>query len=376
MIKVYFVRHAQPEYGWKDDRSRPLTPEGKEDAKQVVEFFKEMEITRFYCSPYKRSIDTIADTAANHHKEIILLEGLRERANGTDGGKPGMIEKRWADFSFHEEGGESIGMVQERNMKALLTILKECEEADDGDMNIVIGTHGTALSSILQYYDRTYNSDSFFRMVDWMPYIIELDFEANQCIGKKEHLYIQKEFTGINRIKPIETSRLSIRRFKEGDGEDLFEYLSDPQVVAFEPYDPYTREQAIEEAKNRSGMECFYAVCLKDNGKVIGNIYLNKGDFDTWELGYVFNAKYQGKGYATEAAKELINRAFRDWGARRVIAMCSPRNEPSWHLLERLGMRREGTLLENVYFKCDKEGQPIWLDTYEYGILKREWMER
>ncbi|MTL92046.1 N-acetyltransferase, partial [Turicibacter sanguinis] len=63
-------------------------------------------------------------------------------------------------------------------------------------------------------------------------------------------------------------------------------------------------------------------------------------------------------------------------GARRIVAMCSPLNESSWKLLERIGMRYEGTLLQNVYFKKDEEGKPIWLDTYEYAILKSEWIKQ
>ncbi len=193
MIRVYFVRHAQPEHGWEDDRTRPLTLQGMEDSKQVIEFFQSMDIDRFYCSPYKRSIDTIAATAKSHKKEIITKEGLREREGGVGGYLPGMIEKRWADFSYHEEGGESIGMVQNRNMEAFRAILKECEEAETGkDMSIVIGTHGTALSSILQYYDDTYNCDSFFRIKNWMPFIMELDIQDGECVGRKEHLYLER----------------------------------------------------------------------------------------------------------------------------------------------------------------------------------------
>ncbi len=174
-------------------------------------------------------------------------------------------------------------------------------------------------------------------------------------------------------MEPITTNRLLLRSFQQEDGEDLYEYLSDPKVIAFEPYEVYTKEGAIKEALSRSHMDCFFAVCLQETGKVIGNLYLQKGEFDTWELGYVFNASYHGKGYATEATRTLLTKAFHDWKARRIVAMCNPLNTPSWRLLERLGMRREGTLLKNIYFKCDKEGNPIWLDTYEYGILKEEW---
>lgn len=170
-----------------------------------------------------------------------------------------------------------------------------------------------------------------------------------------------------------ETERLLIRRFTELDWKDLYEYLSDEGVVKFEPYETFTLEQSKEEAIYRSNDECYYAVCLKESYKLIGNVYIAKQDFDTWEVGYVFNTSYQGKGYATEAVRKLIGIAFKDWGARRVIAMCNPINTHSWKLLERLGMRREGTLLQNIYFKIDQEGNPIWCDTYEYGILKGEW---
>lgn len=172
----------------------------------------------------------------------------------------------------------------------------------------------------------------------------------------------------------IDTDRLVIRRYKKEDGQDLYEYLSDQEVVRFEPYEPFTKEAAEEEAVKRVDIASFYAVELKEEHKLIGNIYFEKGDFDTWEIGYVFNRHYQRKGYATEAAKALIEMAFNKWGARRIIAMCNPINERSWKLMERLGMRREGTLRQNIYFKCDASGQPIWLDTYEYGLLKEEWL--
>lgn len=174
-------------------------------------------------------------------------------------------------------------------------------------------------------------------------------------------------------MENIITDRLIIRKFEQNDWKDLYEYLSDKEVIKFEPYDVYSENQAKEEAINRSNNESFFAVCLKENNKLIGNLYLSKGDFDTWELGYVFNRNYQGLGYATEGAKELLDYAFTHLGARRIIAMCSPKNQHSWKLLERLHMRREGLLLQNIYFKKDSNGEPIWLDTYEYAILKSEW---
>lgn len=194
MTRVYFVRHAQPEHAWKEDKTRPLTEEGRNDTAIVFDFFKDKQINIFYCSPYKRSIDTIADTAALFDKQIIIDERLREREKGLDGNNHGMFQKRWAEHNYHEDGGESIDMVQKRNIEALKEII-----SSNMNRNIVIGTHGTALSTILNFYDKSFSCDEFLRIIDWMPFIIELDFQKNKMIGKYEHCYIQKEFKGNQR---------------------------------------------------------------------------------------------------------------------------------------------------------------------------------
>ena len=189
MTIIYFVRHAQPEHAWEDDRTRPLTGEGRRDSAIVFEFLKDKHIDAFYSSPYKRSVDTIADSADFFGKDIITDEDLREREKGENGNNHGMFHKRWADHNYHEEGGESIAMVQKRNMRALTEILR-----DNIDKEVVVGTHGTALSTILNFYDKSFGCDDFLRIVDRMPYVIELDFEGDKLVGKVEHCYVLKEF--------------------------------------------------------------------------------------------------------------------------------------------------------------------------------------
>lgn len=189
LTRVYFVRHAQPEQTWEDDRTRPLTEEGLHDTAKVLDFFSSMEVDSFYSSPYKRSVQTIESTAQYFHKEIIIDERFRERKSGVGGNNHEMFQKRWSDKNFHENGGESIHMVQKRNVAALHDILMS-----NIGKTIVIGTHGTALSSILNFYDTTFDCAAYLRIIDWMPYIAELDFEGDHCLGKREHLYIQKEF--------------------------------------------------------------------------------------------------------------------------------------------------------------------------------------
>jgi len=176
----------------------------------------------------------------------------------------------------------------------------------------------------------------------------------------------------------LETERLIIRRFAAEDWKDLYEYLSDEEVVKFEPYGVFTEEQCKSESAWRAKQEFFWAVCLKKNNKVIGNIYFNQQEpkeLNTWEIGYVFNSNYFGKGYATEACQIFLKSAFEKLKAHRVAAMCNPENTASWRLLERLKMRREGHLHKNIFFKYDNNGMPIWNDTYEYGILAEEYRE-
>lgn len=194
VTKVYFVRHAQPEHSFEDDRTRPLTLEGEKDTEIVTDFLKDKQIDVFYSSPYKRSMDTISNSALFYGKEIITDERLREREKGINSNNYGMFQKRWSDFDYHEENGESINMVQKRNMDALTEILK-----NNHGKNVVIATHGTALSSILNFYNSEFGCDDFLRIIDWMPYIIELDFSGEKLLYVKEHCHIEKQFKGKNR---------------------------------------------------------------------------------------------------------------------------------------------------------------------------------
>lgn len=176
----------------------------------------------------------------------------------------------------------------------------------------------------------------------------------------------------------LETSRLFLRKFADHDWKDLYEYLSDESVVKFEPYDTYTEEMCKQEAVRRSQDDAFWAVCLKENHKVIGNVYFDQQipkEFMTWEIGFVFNPEYGSQGYATEACLEVMRYAFEDLGAHRIIGLCDPENTASWRLLERLHMRREGYFQKPAFFERGQDGKPLWHDAYQYSILEDEWFE-
>jgi RimJ/RimL family protein N-acetyltransferase len=80
--------------------------------------------------------------------------------------------------------------------------------------------------------------------------------------------------------------------------------------------------------------------------------------------------EHQGKGYASEAVSCLLDYTFGDLGLHRVVAITDQENEPSFTLLERLGMRREDCFVQNAWFK----GR--WTSEYLYAVLEDEWLRK
>lgn len=88
---------------------------------------------------------------------------------------------------------------------------------------------------------------------------------------------------------------------------------------------------------------------------------------ETMEIGYRLVPEVHRRGYGFEAMSRLVDFLFREVQVRKLVAYCVADNEPSWRLMEKLGMRREALFRE--YTKLD--GQ--WRDECVYGLLAREW---
>lgn len=171
---------------------------------------------------------------------------------------------------------------------------------------------------------------------------------------------------------PIHTRRLIVRPFRPTDAGDLYEYLSDPQTYIYEPGEPITANLAAVIAADMANSPDFWAVEVTATGKQIGQIYLKHvepHELMTCELGYILNSAYQRHGYASEAAAAVVAHTFATRSMHRIYAHCNPKNSASWRLLERIGFRREGLLRQNVFFRRDAVGQPLWTDTYVYARL-------
>ncbi len=192
MTTVYFVRHAQSDRFTQDDRTRPLTAEGMEDTLKITEALKNSGIAHIVSSPYTRTIQTVKNLAETLGLDIETDEDFRERNAGKWHGENffEFIEKQWADFSYHILDGECLRDVQERNIAALKRVLAKYK----GEA-VAVATHGTALSTILNYYNPSYDFQSFKRMVDYMPYVVKMEFdEEDNILSFEEVLIVEKEY--------------------------------------------------------------------------------------------------------------------------------------------------------------------------------------
>ena len=191
MTTIYFVRHAKPDKNVHDDRTRPLTAEGMADSERVTELLKGRNIDLLMSSPYKRSMDTIGGLAKELDMEIVTDNDFREREAGGWHGDNFLefIEAQWADHSYRIMDGECLASVQERNIRALKRVLNA-----HGGKTVVIATHGTALSTIINYYKPEYDFNSFMRILNFMPYVVKMQFEGETFLGMSEELIVEKKW--------------------------------------------------------------------------------------------------------------------------------------------------------------------------------------
>jgi RimJ/RimL family protein N-acetyltransferase len=177
--------------------------------------------------------------------------------------------------------------------------------------------------------------------------------------------------------KTIETERLILRPIEAGDWRAIHRYASRPEVVRYLPHEPFTEEDASAFALRWSEQarlqgddwpEMLVAV-RKADGRLIGHLPFEvfNAKYRTREIGWVFDPEVHGQGYATEAARAVLRLAFGELGLHRVIATCDPRNEASYRVMEKLGMRREAHFVRDVQIRGE------WADEYFYAILEEEW---
>jgi len=159
------------------------------------------------------------------------------------------------------------------------------------------------------------------------------------------------------------------------DLESLLDYYSDPDVVRYIPWEPWSRGEAEEHLQQRlertglDGPDYVLALVVEHRQRVIGDVVLWPADetLERGEMGWTFHPAVTGHGYATEAVQALIRVAFETYRMRRVIAQLDSRNTASAKLCERVGMTREAHLRQDRWTKEE------WTDNVVYGLLATEW---
>lgn len=174
----------------------------------------------------------------------------------------------------------------------------------------------------------------------------------------------------------IETEHLIIRNFQAKDATGLLEYLSHPRVNCFAGDRLCSKEAALAYISNTPKDMLHYAVCLRNDDFIIGDVFALREYTDTYNVGWHFNKRFEGKGLAYEAATALLDYLFHDMCARRVYGFVEDDNIRSKRLCERLGMRYEGCMKEFVTFVCYPDGTPRYENTCIYAILNKEWTEQ
>lgn len=178
MTTIYLIRHSEPDYTVHDDLQRPLTVKGRENCKKVTSYLMDKQIDIVLSSPYIRAVDTVRDFADTNNMQIHTIYKLRERAvdatwieNFSE-----FVELQWKDFSYHLNGGECLREVQNRCIEAIHDLLE-----NQNNKNIVIGSHGTAISAIINYYDKAYGLEHFNKIKGIMPFAAKMNFDGQEC---------------------------------------------------------------------------------------------------------------------------------------------------------------------------------------------------
>ena len=176
----------------------------------------------------------------------------------------------------------------------------------------------------------------------------------------------------------IKTERLLLRPFCGDDLELIKKIYCNEQVLQYTPFDILSEEQAekhleriIREWGMASANNDEWAVLLRATGEKVGRAHIEiDRETDTGMIGWFLVPEYWGRGYASEMTPALIAQCFDGFGLHRVNAVCCPKNDASWKILEKCGMRREAYYRQKCRYV--KHGAVRWEDELEYALLFSE----
>ncbi len=178
--RVYFVRHARPNYENHDDARRELTERGLAERHLAVDYLLDKNVSAVLSSPYRRAMDTVRPLADALGVPVETVDDFRERRVDSDWipDFDGFARRQWADFDYKLSDGESLSEVEKRNVAALRGVLSR-----HPGKTVAVGTHGTALSTLIHFYDSTFGVEDFMELRPRMPWIAKFTFDGESCVG-------------------------------------------------------------------------------------------------------------------------------------------------------------------------------------------------
>ena len=171
----------------------------------------------------------------------------------------------------------------------------------------------------------------------------------------------------------LNTQRLTLRPIEANDKYSILKYRSDAETNKYQGWIPKTLDDVdtffgkLSAEFNVPDTWFQLAVVEKNYNELIGDIGIHFIDNQQVEIGYTIAKQHQGLGFATEAAKAVINYLFCELKKHRITASIDPENIASVALLEKLGFRKEAHFRESLFLN-DK-----WVDDVIYALLAREW---
>lgn len=173
----------------------------------------------------------------------------------------------------------------------------------------------------------------------------------------------------------LEGASVRLEAIDRARAERIHRWYEDPELVA--PYDRYEPEGFLEFQESLDAAEGDprslaprFAVVRRADGLLVGCVgyYLAHPVLEYVDVWYVMGEpKARGQGLGSEAVSLLVGHIFASTSVARVGATCDVENVPSTRLLEKIGMRREGTIRSALFHHAR------WHDVLLYGITREEW---
>lgn len=160
------------------------------------------------------------------------------------------------------------------------------------------------------------------------------------------------------------------------DAPGLLEYMSVPRVNCFKDKSLGSVPEALAYMERGPKEMLRYAVCLKEDDRIIGDVFALPEKEGTYRVGWHFNQRFEGRDYARESVTAFLDYLFGEEGARRIYGFVEEENTRPQRLCECLGMRMEGCFKESVSFVSNSDGTPRYEDMRVYAILCREWEQQ